>query len=137
MLFTLADPNAIIKNLGHTALQEGLRTMGRYINKHFGSVGGFSARRSINQFETVLPFSNTEEAEQLLENFVRDFQRRGMKEIEAAVRAFKPNADCFEFTIFAGLAKGNPHVELESELEIAEFMQKPIGRFQCDLSTLN
>ena len=137
LLFTLADPDAIIKNLGHTALQEGIRTMGRYINKHFGAVGGFSARRSINQFETVLPFSNTEEAEQILENFARDFQKRGMKEIEAAVRAFNPSADCFEFTIFAGLAKGNPHVELESELEIAEFMQKPIGRFQCDLSTLN
>jgi phospholipid/cholesterol/gamma-HCH transport system ATP-binding protein len=137
ILFTLADPDAMIKNLGHTALQEGIRTMGRYINKHFGAVGGFSARRSINQFETVLPFSNTEEAEQILENFARDFQKRGMKEIEAAVKASNPNTDCFEITIFAGLAKGNPHVELESELEIAEFMQKPIGRFQCGPSPPN
>ena len=137
ILFTLADPDAIIKQLGHTALQEGIRTMGRYISKHFGTVGGFSARRSINQFETVLPFSNTEEAEQMLENFARDFQKRGMKEIEAAVRSSNPYTDCFEITIFAGLAKGNPHVELESELEIAEFMQKPIGRFQCGHSPPN
>lgn len=137
LLFTLADPDAIIEKLGHTALQEGIRTMGRYINKHFGAVGGFSARRSINQFETVLPFSDMEEAEQILANFARDFQKRGVKEIEAAVKAANPKADCFEFSILAGLAKGNPHVELESELEIAEFMQKPIGQFQCDSTTLN
>jgi phospholipid/cholesterol/gamma-HCH transport system ATP-binding protein len=137
LLFTLADPDSIIENLGHTALQEGIRTMGRCINKHFGVVGGFSARRSFNQFETVLPFSNMQEAEQILENFIRDFQKQGMKEIEDAARATKPNVDCFEFSIFAGLAKGNPHVELESELKIAEFTQRPIGRFQCNVRTLN
>ena len=137
ILFTLADPDAIIKQLGHTALQEGIRTMGRYISKHFGAVGGFSARRSINQFETVLPFSNMEEAGQILANFVRDFQRHGVKEVEEAARAANPRAECFEFSILAGLAKGNPHVELESELEIAEFMQKPIGQFQCNFATLN
>jgi phospholipid/cholesterol/gamma-HCH transport system ATP-binding protein len=137
LLFTLVDPDSIIAKLGHTALQEGIRTMGRYISKHFGAVGGFSARRSINQFETVLPFSNMEEAEQILANFARDFQKQGVKEIEDAARAANPKAECFEFSILAGLAKGNPHVELESELEIAEFMQKPIGQFQCNFTTLN
>jgi phospholipid/cholesterol/gamma-HCH transport system ATP-binding protein len=137
LLFTLADPDSIIENLGHTALQKGIRTMGQYINKHFGAVGGFSARRSFNQFETVLPFSNIEEATQILEIFTRDFQKQGMKKIQDSVRAANPSADCFEFSIFAGLAKGNPHVEMESELEIAEFMQKPIGRFQCDFRPLN
>lgn len=137
LLFTLADPDYIIEKLGHTSLQEGIRTMGRYINKHFGAVGGFSARRSINQFETVLPFSDLEEAGQILENFARDFQKQGLNEIRDAVRATNPSVDCFEISIFAGLAKGSPHVELESELEIAEFMQKPIGQFQCKLTTLN
>jgi phospholipid/cholesterol/gamma-HCH transport system ATP-binding protein len=137
LLFTLADPDSIIEKLGHTALQEGIRTMGRYISKHFGAVGGFSARRSINQFETVLPFTNMEEAEQILANFARDFQKQGVKAIVDAARAANPKAECFEFSILAGLAKGNPHVELESELEIAEFMQKPIGQFQCAFTTLN
>ena len=137
LLFTLAHPDYIIEKLGHTSLQEGIRTMGRYINKHFGAVGGFSARRSINQFETVLPFSDLEEAGQILENFARDFQKQGMNEIRDAVRATNPSVDCFEFSIFAGLAKGSPHVELESELEIAEFMQRPNGQFQCDFTTLN
>ena len=135
VLFTLIDPDTIIENLGHTALQQGIRTMGQYINKHFGAVGGFSARRSFNQFETVLPFSNLDEAGQILENFTRDFQKKGMADIEAAARAVKPETECFEFSVFAGLANGNPNVELESIMDMAEFMQKPIGRFHCDLIT--
>ncbi len=134
VLFTLMDPDTIIENLGHTALQQSLRTMGQYINKHFGAVGGFSARRSFNQFETVLPFSNLEEAGQILENFTRDFQREGLAEIEAAARAVKPEIDCFEFSVYAGLARGHPNVELESITEMAEFMQQPIGRFQCTIN---
>ena len=131
VLFTLTDPDTIIENLGHTALQQGIRTMGRCIDKHFGAVGGFSARRSLNQFETVLPFSDLKEAEQILEIFTRDFQKKGLAEIEAAARAVKPDVDCFEFCVYAGLARGNPNVELESISAMAEFTQKPIGRFQC------
>ena len=131
VLFTLTDPDTLIENLGHTALQHGIRTMGQLINKHFGAVGGFSARRSLNQFETVLPFSNLAEAEQILKDFTRDFQKKGLADIEAAARAIKPDSDCFEFSIYAGLAGGHPNVELESVTEIAEFMQKPIGQFQC------
>jgi phospholipid/cholesterol/gamma-HCH transport system ATP-binding protein len=134
ILFTLTDPDAIIENLGHTALQQGIRTMGQLINKHFGAVGGFSARRSLNQFETVLPFSNLEEAERILEDFSRDFQKTGLADIEAAARAAKPGIDCFEFSIYAGLAGGQPNVELESVTAMAEFVQKPIGRFQCELN---
>jgi hypothetical protein len=44
---------------------------------------------------------------------------------------------CFEFSIFAGLAKGNPYIEVVSKLEIAEFMQRPIGRLQRDNRNLN
>lgn len=135
VIFTLTDPDAIIANLGHTALQQGIRTMGRYIDKHFGAVGGFSARRSLNQFETVLPFSSLEEASQILDKFSRDFQQKGLADIEAAARALKPDVDCFEFAVYAGLARGNPNVELESISEMAEFTQKPIGRFQCGLNT--
>jgi phospholipid/cholesterol/gamma-HCH transport system ATP-binding protein len=135
VLFTLIDPDAIIENLGHTALQQGIRTMGQYINKHFGAVGGFSARRSFHQFQTLLPFSTIEEAGQILETFTRDFQKKGLAEIEAAARAVKPEIDCFEFSIYAGLAKGQPDIELESITEIAEFRQKPIGRFQCEIRT--
>ena len=36
------------------------------------------------EFKTVLPFSNLKEAEQILGNFTRDFQKKGLADIEAA-----------------------------------------------------
>lgn len=133
LLFTLADPESIIETLGHTALHQGIQTMGHFINKHLSPVGGFSARRSYNQFETVLPFSNLDEAEQLLENFTKDFQVNGLAEIENAARALNPSVGCFEFSVLAGMADGDPDVTLESTLQTAELTQKPIGRFVCEL----
>ena len=133
LIFTLEDLERIIDNLGHKAAQSGIRTMGDYINKHFGSVGGFSVRRSINQFGTVLPFSNLEEAQRILEDFVRDFRKNGLIYIENAARKVNPSVTCFEFSISAGLAKGHPNVELDAIMEFAEFKRGPIAQFQCNI----
>ena len=77
----------------------------------------------------------TEEIIDSLENFTRDFQKKGLAEIEVAARAVRPEIDCFEFSVYAGSAKGQPNIELASITKIAEFMQKPIGRFQCEIKT--
>ena len=137
ILFTLEDLNVIAKKLGHTAAQKSIRAMGTYINKHFGTVGGFSTRRSINQFGTVLPFSDLDEAERILEEFARDFQDNGLVNIQSAAKTINPSVECFEFSIFAGLARGNPDVELESIMEFAEFQQKPIAQLSCNLPLKN
>jgi len=137
ILFTLEDLDVITENLGHTAAQKSIRSMGAYINRHFGVVGGFSTRRSINQFFTVLPFSDLDEAERMLEEFARDFQDNGLANILTAAKTVNPSVDCFEFSIFAGLARGNPDVELESIMEFAEFQQKPIAQFTCTIPLKN
>lgn len=134
VVFTLDDFERITENLGYTAAQQGIRTMGSYINKHFGAVGGFSARRSINQFGTLLPFSDLDEAERILNDFRKDFRENGLMQIEAAAKSANPNVDCFEFSILAGMAQGKPNLELESVIEFAEYKQKPIARFHCDIN---
>jgi phospholipid/cholesterol/gamma-HCH transport system ATP-binding protein len=136
VIFTLEDLDSIIDNLGHTAAQNSIRTMGAYINKHFSAVGGFSARRRIDQFSTVLPFSDLEEAQSILEDFTRDFRQNGLISIENAAREINPAVRCFEFSISAGLARGNPNVELNSIMAFAEFNRKPIARFQCNIENL-
>jgi phospholipid/cholesterol/gamma-HCH transport system ATP-binding protein len=133
VLFTLEDLERIIENLGHTAAQVGIRTMGDYINKHFGLVGGFSARRRINQFSTVLPFSDWNEAEAILTDFTRDFRENGLIRIENAAREVNPTVRCFDFLITAGLARGEANVELDSIMEFAEFKKEPIAQFQCNI----
>jgi phospholipid/cholesterol/gamma-HCH transport system ATP-binding protein len=133
VIFTLEDLDRIIDNLGHEAAQKGIQSMGDFINKHFGAVGGFSARRSINQFGTVLPFSDLKEAEQILEDFTTDFRENGLINIENAARQVNPSVSCFEFSISAGLAKGHPNVELDTVMESAESKREPIAQFQCNI----
>ena len=133
VIFTLEDLDRIVDNLGHKAAQQGIRSMGDYINKHFGSVGGFSARRSINQFGTLLPFSGLKEAQRILEDFTRDFRENGLINIENAARQVNPSVSCFEFSISAGLAKGNPNVELDTIMESAEENRESIAQFQCNI----
>jgi phospholipid/cholesterol/gamma-HCH transport system ATP-binding protein len=132
VIFTLEDLDRIIDNLGHKAAQQGIRSMGDYINKHFGAVGGFSARRSINQFGTVLPFAELEEAGRILAEFTTDFRKNGLIKIENAARQVNPSVSCFEFSISAGLAKGNSDVELDSVMEFAQDNREPIAQFQCN-----
>ena len=133
VIFTLEKLDRIIENLGHTAAQSAIRTMGDYINKHFGTVGGFSTRRKINQFSTVLPFSDLTEARSILEDFTRDFRQNGLIVIENAAREENPSVRCFDFTVSAGLASGNTNVELESVMSFAEFNQEPIAQFECTI----
>ena len=135
VVFTLENLDHIIENLGHTATQTAIRTMGDYITKHFGAVGGFSTRRRIDQFSTVLPFADLDEARRILEDFTRDFRQNGLIGIEDAAREVNPEAGCFEFSISAGLAQGNSNVELDSVMAFADFNQEPIAHFQCNIES--
>ena len=105
--------------------------MGAYIDKHFNAIGGFSTRRSINEFVTVLPHSELAEAEDMLKDFVKDFQEHGISEIWAEARERATPGTCVDFTILAGLAQGQPIAEIETIIASAESQQKEIGRLRC------
>ena len=131
VVFSLQDMEVIVENLGHDKAQEIIRALGAYVNKHFGAVGGFSARQTINEIGTVLPFSEMPEAERILSDFVKDLQEQGLGDLKAGIKL--PEDRCFEFQVMAGLCPGKPQVELESIMEFARFSQKEVARFQCEL----
>ncbi|MGD8944346.1 MAG: hypothetical protein PVJ37_13845, partial [Desulfobacterales bacterium] len=126
------DLDTIIEHMGHDAAQEIIRALGSYINKHFGAVGGFSSRQTINEYATVLPYSDLDEAERIMADFKRDFREHGLPDLKSLQKGEKPDADHFEFSILAGLAQGKPQIEIESVMEFARFNQTPIARFQCE-----
>jgi len=132
VVFTLEELNAIITNLGYEAAQEAIRKMGIYIEKNFSAIGGFSTRRSTNEFVTVLPYSDIAEAESILKDFVKDFQEQGTKEIWAGARRRPASEVCIEFAILAGIAQGQPISEVETVIESAKQQQKEIARLRCD-----
>ena len=130
VVFTLEDIDTIIENLGHDPAQEIIRALGAYINKHFGAVGGFSSRQTLNEIGTILPFSDIHEAETIMGDFIGDLQKQGLYDFQT--EAFGKYEECFEFKILAGMSEGNPRVEIESIMEFARFNQKEIARFQCE-----
>jgi len=130
-VFTIDDIDVISANLGHDVTQQIIRSLGAYINKHFGAVGGFSSRQTINEYATVLPYSDLEEAERIMRDFTRDFQEHGMRGIETAMADKAASEECIEFSVVAGLAQGKPQIEIESVMEFARFNQNKIAQFKC------
>lgn len=131
-LFTLKDFDDLCEYLGHTQGQEVVNAMGTYLNKHFGVVGGFSARQSKNQFSTFLPFSNLNEAERILKAFALDLQERGLRTIQA--EAHISQDICFPFAIFAGLAESKAgSEEIDLVFKKAEADQKEIAKVYCEI----
>jgi len=131
-VFVLDDMDAIQENLGHDAAQQIIRSLGSYINKHFGAVGGFSSRQTINEYATVLPYSDIEEAKRIMEDFTKDFKEHGISGLEELVQADASDKECVEINILAGLAQGKPQIEIESVMEFARFNTKSIARFECE-----
>lgn len=126
-VFTVEDLDWLSENIGHVTAQEILKSLGKYISKHAGRVGGFSTRARKDQFVVVLPYSNLEEAQTLLDGLAMDLAKRGMHEIQAQV----PLKDCFSYSIFGGLAQGDPSEPIEPVVDEAISRQKSIGQFQC------
>jgi len=133
VVFTLEALDAIITNLGHEAALAAIRSMGIYIDKHFGLIGGFSTRRHTNEFVTLLPYSDLTEAESMLKDFVADFREHGIQGIWAGARRQAASDVCVEFAILAGIAQGQPIVEIDSVIDSAKHQQKEIARLRCDV----
>jgi phospholipid/cholesterol/gamma-HCH transport system ATP-binding protein len=125
--------DAIITSLGHEAAQEAIRSMGVFIDKHFGALGGFSTRRHTNEFVTFLPYSDVAEAESMLKDFIDDFQENGIRGIWAVARKKAASEVSVEFAILAGIAQGHPIAEIDSVIDSAKQQQIEIARLQRDV----
>ncbi|MBI4764429.1 MAG: ATP-binding cassette domain-containing protein [Deltaproteobacteria bacterium] len=130
-VFALKGLDEIIAGLGHDAGQKAIRSLGGFINKHFGAIGGFSTRRHLNEIVVMVPMCEREEAEAILKDFVKDFKEQGIRKIWAEARKQVISGSCVEFTIQGGFAPGRPEVDMEDLIASAKNQQREIGRFIC------
>jgi len=131
VVFTLIALDAVVTVLGHEVAQETIFATGSYINKHFGTIGGFSTRSSLNEFVTILPYSDRNEAEELLRDFIRGLHDQGINHIWAGANKHLEPGKCIDLIICAGLAQGKLNEELESVIDSAKAQQREIGRLRC------
>jgi phospholipid/cholesterol/gamma-HCH transport system ATP-binding protein len=130
-VINLSDMDTIVAHLGYDAAQEVIYSMGVYVNKHFGAIGGFSTRRKSNEFVTVLPYSDIAETESILNDFINDFKKQGVRDIWTEAQNKAPSGKCIDFAILAGIAQGQSTNEIDSIIDLAKSQQKEIGRLQC------
>jgi phospholipid/cholesterol/gamma-HCH transport system ATP-binding protein len=130
-VFTLEKLDDVIAVLGHDAAQEAIRSMGAFIDKHLGPIGGFSTRRRINEFVAMLPYSDVAECDGILKNLIQDFREQGVRSIWVGASKRTVSDQCVEFTVLGGLAQGQPFAEMDDVIELAKNQQKEIGRFMC------
>jgi phospholipid/cholesterol/gamma-HCH transport system ATP-binding protein len=130
-LFTLENFEGLCASLGHTTGQKVLESLGKYINKHFGAVGGFSAQQGRSQFSIILPFSDLNEAEEILKDFSRELREEGLRIIQTEARIFRES--CYEFVILGGLAESQFGVkEIDHILDQARKNQREVARVYCE-----
>jgi len=129
-VFSLDDWERIEGNVGHVAAQKVVKALSKYINEHFGVVGGFSSRLFSNQFVTVLPFSDLKEARSILDAFVRDLKTQGLTDIRSDARLLEK--ECFEFAISAGLAEGTSDDDVNTVIDTAHSEGTTIAQFRCE-----
>jgi phospholipid/cholesterol/gamma-HCH transport system ATP-binding protein len=133
VVFSLEELDVVAERLGHEAAQEAIRSLGVYLDKHFGDIGGFSTRHSLNEYVTVLPAMDLAEAEGILGGFINDFQvqEQAILDIWTAAQARSDSRECVALTMLAGLAQGQPSQELDSVIDLARQQMKVIARIQC------
>jgi len=132
-VFSLDGLDAVAGHLGHDAAQEALRSLGIFLGKHFGAVGGFSTRRSMNEYVTVLPSTDRAEAEGILGEYIRDFQgqEQAILDIWASAQRHSGTELCVELTLLAGLAQGRPDEDIDGVIESARRDRRVISRIRC------
>lgn len=130
VVFRINELDALADLVGYDAAQETLRNMGLYIDKHFGAIGGISARRSTNEIVTMLPYSDLAETESILDNFISDFQSQVVPGLQAGVCKLD-TAGSVDTTITAGIAEGQAAMDVDSIIARAKSQQKEIGRLRC------
>ena len=128
--FSLKGLDIVGENLGQTVVQEVIKSFGAYIISHCDAVGGFSARHSQYQFITIFPFSSLNDAEQIIEDFSKDLQERGLYKIRDNIPI--PLPECFDFSVFGGLAEGKSSDEISQVFDEAESRQKQMAQFLCE-----
>ncbi|MCK9275017.1 MAG: ATP-binding cassette domain-containing protein [Syntrophales bacterium] len=129
-VFSILDLELLSEHFGHETVQVMIRCMGRYIDDHFGSAGGFSNRYGTNEFVTMLPYSDLAEAEEILNNFVEDIQNRGVRDICEMTQEQPSFEDGFTLIVMAGLEQGQQDTTIDAVVNSARNNIREIARLR-------
>jgi len=114
------------ENLGPTTSLKILKCLASFIGASFGD-RGFSTRIGRDQMLTVLPHVPFREAEEMIKDFTKEIKKDKIQQIQPGTSS----EECYEFSVFVGLAEGTPSEKIESVIKRAKFSQRNIAHFKC------
>ncbi len=121
----------LAENLGPAVAAEVLSSLGEYVNRELGAVGGLSTRFGRGNILTVLPYAEVEEAEELLREFSRYLQEGGLSKIQAATALKMGVGACFEIYVYAGVVQITPNEDIQSIIQRAMTDRRIVARHVC------
>jgi phospholipid/cholesterol/gamma-HCH transport system ATP-binding protein len=131
VLFSV-ELDLLTETLGPLAAAEVLKALGKYINTNLGALEGFSVRNHTGQILAILPYTDLQEAQQLVDNLGNGLQKEALSNIQALTQAKIGASTCFEIYIYAGISEANSNDDIDNIIERARATQKIIGTFRCD-----
>jgi len=131
IVLTINNLDGLRKDAGHEAVQMTIRSIGTFIDRQIGAVGGFCTRYSSNELVAVLPHSNIVDCQDVLNNFIKDLQEHGIHCIGQGSGRPSVAEECIEVSLLSGFAQGQPTAELDAVIERARKHQTQIGRIRC------
>jgi phospholipid/cholesterol/gamma-HCH transport system ATP-binding protein len=131
VLFSV-ELDLLTETLGHMATAEVLKALGECINTNLGALEGFSVRNHTGQILTILPYTDLQEAQQVVDNLGNRLQKEALSNIQALTQAKIGASACFEICIYAGISEANSDDDIDNIIERARATQKIIGTFRCE-----
>ncbi len=120
------------ETLGPLAATEVLKVLGEYINTHLGALGGFSFRSHTGEILTILPYTNFQEARQLVERFREELQGEKLSKIQAVTQAKIGAKDCFEIAVYTGITEASFNEDIGRIIEKAKAKRQIVAIHRCD-----
>jgi len=122
----------LVETLGQVGAAEVLRALGKYINTRLTALGGFSVRTHTGEILAILPYTDFQEGQQLVESFGGELQKEALSNIEALTQAKMGASTCFEISVYAGIIEASASEDIEGMIEKARAQLGIIAIYRCD-----
>ncbi len=130
VLFSVAF-ELLTETLGPLAAAEVLKALGRQIHANLGAVGGFSFRNDSGEILAILPYTDFQEAQQLVQTFGKELQEDALGKIQALTQAKIGASACFDIQVYAGITEAHPDESIDLITQKAKKTQKVIATHRC------
>ncbi len=120
------------ETMGCNLAFKSLKTLGEYISEQMDSHGGFSSRQSMDQILTILPHTEIEEAQKMLDDFAQGLKGVLVCNDQNGTDKEKYEICSFEINVYAGVTESRSNEHIEKIVIKAREVENIIAQYRCE-----